>query len=420
MLSLLQQRKYRIILAANFISLFGSGLSHAGMIWYVLEQTHSESAVALLVALITVPSLFFLPFSGLLIDRVDRRHLTMVLDIGRGLVVATMAVSAWTGHLRLWQLYAMGVLLGIGAFIYWPALSALIQEVVGTREMIQVNALLMGAAQGGWMIAGTAVGLLYKSYGIAGIFTLDALTYAVSALLYFHLRRGKYLGYRKEHAGETVGSFAHEMAAGLRYSLGHRPVLIVGTTAALFQAAMLSQNVLTAPLNEKLLRSGAMGFGLCNAGWSLGAIVASGAAASTFGRGGRAVQTLWLALSLTGAVCLVLPFSQVLPVAVLLYFLMGSGRGVAGVSIATAMMQEVPRRVMGRTQNLFTFAGVLLQLLMTFGVGWLAEHIHLAMGFLLVGGTYLAGSALSYSLRRHTFPVPEPEAPAVIVGHEEG
>lgn len=420
MLSLLRQRKYRIILAANFISLFGSGLSHAGMIWYVLERTRSESAVALLVAVITVPSLFFLPFTGLLIDRVDRRHLAMVLDVGRGAVVAALAASAWSGHLRLWQLYAMGVLLGIGVFIYWPTLSALIQEMVEGRETVQVNALLMGAAQGGWMIAGTLVGLLYGSYGLAGVLTVDALSYAVSAFLYFRLRRGKNLAYRKQHEGETVGSFAHELAGGLRYTLGHKPVLIVGTTAALFQAAMMSQNVLTAPLNDKLLRSGAVGFGLCNAGWSLGAILASGAAGSAFRGETRAVQALWLALSLTGAACLVLPFSQVLAVAVLLYFLMGGGRGLAGVAIGTAMMQEVPRHVMGRTQNLFTCAGILLQLLMTFGVGWLAEHVHLATGFLLVGGAYLAGSALSYNIRTHTFPIPEPEPETIIVTHEEG
>ncbi len=420
MLSLLQQRKYRVILAANFISLFGSGLNHAGIIWYVLQQTGSESAVALLVGLITVPSLFFLPFTGLLIDRVDRRYLVIALDMGRGAVVAAVAAGAWTGHLRLWQVYAMGVVLGIGAFIYWPTLSALIQEMVETRDALQMNALLMGAAQGGWMVAGTVVGLLYGRHGIAGVLTIDAVTYAASAVLFYRLRRGKNLSYRKHLAAETVGSFAHELAAGVRYVRDNQPVLTLGTVAALFQAAMLSQNVLTAPLNDKILRSGAVGFGLCNAGWSLGAILASGAAGAAFRRESRVTHVLWLALGLTGTACLALPFSRFLAAAVALYVLMGGGRGLTGVAIATGLMREVPRSVMGRTQNLFTFAGILMQLMMTFGVGWLSERVHLAAGFLLVGGAYLAGSVLSHSLRAHAPVFPESEVEPVIVGHEEG
>ncbi len=408
MLSLLRERRYRIVLAANFISLMGSGLSHAGIIWYVLQETHSESAVALLVGLITVPSLLFLPFTGLLIDRVDRRHLSIILDVSRGLLVALVAAGAWQGRLPLWQIYAMGSFLGIGGFIYWPNLAALIQELVDDKDAMPVNALLMGAAQAGWMLAGAVVGFLYGIWGIAGVLTIDAITYAVSAFLYFTLRRGKNLSYQRKHEGETVGGFAHELAAGVRYTLGRRPLLVLGAASALFQAAMLSQNVITAPLNDKVLRSGAWGYGLCNAGWSLGAILSSGAAGAAFRRrperyapGGRATQALWPALAVSGVACLVLPFSGFLAVAVILYVFMGGGRGLAGVAISTTLMHEVPRHVMGRTQNLFTFAGILLQLVMTFGAGWLAENVHIATGFFLVGGAYLAGAALAHGLSGH-------------------
>jgi len=418
MVSLLAQRKYRIILAANFISLFGSGLNSAGTIWYVLSRTGSEGAVALLVVLTTVPSLFFLPFTGLLIDRVDRRHLCLVLDVTRALAVGAVALATYTGRLQLWHLYALSTLVGIGMFIYWPNLSALIQEVVEGRDLVGVNALLMGAAQSGWMLAGTLVGLLYGRFGIGGILAVDALTYAASATLYYRLRRGKCVSYRKRHEQETVGTFAHELAAGLRYALRHRAVLVVGTASALFHAAMISQNVVTAPLNEKILKAGAVGYGLCNAGWSLGAIVSS-AASATFRNQGRATQALWLALGLSGSACLVMPFSGLLAFAVLLYFLMGVGRGLAGVSISTALMQQVPKHVMGRTQNLFSFASIPLQMGMTFGAGWLAQHLGLAAAFFLIGSTYLGASALSYGIREHAAPLPAAEPQTVMVGHEE-
>ncbi len=419
MLSLLRRRPYRIILTANFISLFGSGLNHAGIIWYVLEQTHSEKAVALLISVITLPSLFVLPFTGVLIDRLDRRYTSIALDVARGVAIAAVAYLAFTGQVRVWHIYAMGVALGLGAFMFWPNMSALTQEMVTAQDVVAVNALVMGGAQGGWMIAGSVVGFLYEHIGLGGVLAMDAASYAVSALLMLSLRKGKHLVYHDQKPF-SLSSFNQEFIAGVRYSLANRRVLIIGTVSAVFTAAMMSQNVLTAPLNRYILGSGATGFGYCNAGWSLGAILASGFAGTALRHGRKEIKVLWVALILTGLACAGLPYSAVLPVAVFLYFIMGSGRGMAGVSIGSALMHEVPKSLMGRTQNVFMFAGIALQLMMTMGVGWLTEHISLVLGFFVVGGAYLASGLLATRVAREPAPTPPLEEPLEpVVAHIE-
>lgn len=420
MLSLLRRRTYRIILTANFISLFGSGLNHAAIIWYVLDQTHSEKAVALLVAVITLPSLFVLPFTGLVIDRSDRRYTSIALDVFRGAAVAAVALLAFRGQVHLWPIYAMGVVLGLGAFMFWPNMAALTQEMVTARDVVPVNALVMGGAQAGWMIAGSMVGFLYRSLGLGGVLAMDAASYALSALLLLRLRRGKHLVYHEDDgAALAMRSFLQEFAAGLRYTLERRRVLIFGTVSALFTAAMMSQNVLTAPLNRYILRSGAAGFGFCNAGWSLGAILSSGFAGTALRHGRKEVKLLWIALIVAGLACAGLPYSAVLAVAVALYFVMGSGRGLAGIAIGSALMHEVPKKLMGRTQNVFTFAGIVLQLLLTMAVGWLSEHFSLALGFFVVGGAYLAGGLLSISVAREPAPTRLVSPLEPVVAHVE-
>src|SRR5207245_6827522 len=62
------------------------------------------------------------------------------------------------------------------------------------------------------------------------------------------------------------------------------------------------------------------------------------------------------------AVCMTTsPFSRVLAIAVLLYGLMGSARGISGVAMNTGLMEQVPSHFMGRVQNTFYFAGTLLR-----------------------------------------------------------
>jgi MFS family permease len=177
-------------------------------------------------------------------------------------------------------------------------------------------------------------------------------------------------------------------------------VLILGMVAALFTAAMMSQNVLTAPFSDKILKAGAVGFGYCNAGWSLGAIFVSILAGTLLRHSSGHLWVLSVSLILSGVACVVLPHYAVLAIGVAGYIVMGSGRGMAGVGINSALMHEVPRQLMGRTQNVINFTAIAMQLVLTMAVGWLGQHIGLATGFYAVASFYLAGGLLAVAVAR--------------------
>ncbi len=72
--------------------------------------------------------------------------------------------------------------------------------------------------------------------------------------------------------------------------------------------------------------------------------------------------------------------------AVLLYGLMGSARGVSGVAMNTSLMEQVPPHFMGRVQNTFYFFGTFLQV--GLAVGWIASRVSLAAGFAAIAAVY--------------------------------
>src|SRR5262244_4048946 len=98
---LLQHRGLRLIFIANFVSMIGSGMNTAAVTWFILQATHSEMSLSTLVVLQTVPALLMLPFTGVIIDREDRRRLVMVLDPFRGAVIFTVAVFAFRNRVQV-------------------------------------------------------------------------------------------------------------------------------------------------------------------------------------------------------------------------------------------------------------------------------------------------------------------------------
>jgi hypothetical protein len=82
------------------------------------------------------------------------------------------------------------------------------------------------------------------------------------------------------------------------------------------------------------------------------------------------------------------PFSPWLAMAVILYGLMGSARGVSGVAMNTSLMEQVPPQFMGRVQNTFYFFGTFLQVALGLAVGWIASRISLTAGFGVIAAVY--------------------------------
>src|SRR5438132_4713203 len=180
MRDLFSNRSLRFLFAANFVSMVGSGMNTAAVNWYLLQATHSEQLLGWLVVAQACPSLLLMPFSGVIVDREDRRHIVMFLDAARALMILVVAVLALHGTVHVWQLFSMSVLVSTGFWMFWPTITALLQELTPEAQFAQSNAMLLAGFQAGWMVAGAIVGFVYGRIGIGGILIIDLFTYVFS------------------------------------------------------------------------------------------------------------------------------------------------------------------------------------------------------------------------------------------------
>jgi len=417
------QRAFRFFFTAMFVSLFGSGMNFIGVSWYIMSATHSTVAVSWQVIVVTLPGLVVPFLGGVLIDRYDRRYLGVLLDLARGVAVLATAYIAWRRDLQIWHLYLMTLITGTGSAMYWANVNALVQEVIPPSQFTGANATVLVGVQTGMLLAGTFVGFVYDHVGIAGILFIDGLTYFVSAYCLYSLRSGyvsplMHRQYPREfsesregtaqaletgenpevvEAGLSLEIFS-DMKAGFGY-LREQPVVVaLGVTHAMLMASIVSSNVVVVALADQLLHSGARGFGFIEAGWAIGAIVGGIIASQLPQRLRLPLYVLAVAGMALGHVAV--PFVVFLFGATILQGCFGFFRALAGIVAQSSLMAIVPKQFMGRTQSAFAILATVLQLAMSFSLGWIAERFTIATGFFLLATLYAGATATAFRARR--------------------
>jgi MFS transporter len=279
------------------------------------------------------------------------------------------------------------------------------------------------AVQGGMAAAGALVGFIYERAGLAGILGIDGTTYLISAICLLLLRHGYYAPreiqntrlvsssptieappemteptlMRTDGTGPGVSGIFADIAEGLAYLRQQPRVLALGFTYACMMAGVISANILVVALAKDLLSAGATGYGWIEAGWAFGAIVGGLAAGSVARKNPYGVLILALATLAVGHT--LFPYARSLALAIAMNALFGVCRALGGVLTQTAIMAAVPRHLMGRTQSAFSVIGTVLQVGMSFALGWFAEHATLSIAFVLLGAIYGGGAVAALRVR---------------------
>ena len=120
----LRHRNFRLLWTSQLVSMAGSMMQNAVILWHVSLLVPAEQrglALGMVGLVKVVPIVGFSVVSGVVADAVDRRRLMLVTQIGMALCAAALALIAFGGTRTLWPLYLLAALSSAG---YGPPPSA--------------------------------------------------------------------------------------------------------------------------------------------------------------------------------------------------------------------------------------------------------------------------------------------------------
>ena len=183
--SSLGTRNYRYYYAGQGVSLIGTWMQSIAQSWVVYTKTHSGFDVGLIVALQTLPILLLGPVGGTMADRYGKYRLLFWTQAAAGVQALVLAGIDLSGHLQLWELYSMAVVLGLVNAIDNPTRQTFIMEMVGrdqlanavTLSTVMVNvARAIGPAIAGVLIATVGSGWCFLANGVSFAFVVASLS----------------------------------------------------------------------------------------------------------------------------------------------------------------------------------------------------------------------------------------------------
>ena len=215
---ILQNANFRWLWGGQVVSLLGDWFNLIASAILIAELTDSGIALGVLFTIRMLAPFVVAPIAGVFADRYNRKHLLIITDLVRAVVVLGFLFVQDAND--IWLLYVLTTLLfGVSGF-FSPARSAILPDITSAQELGTANTL--GAASWSVMLAvGAAIGGLTTGlFGSQTAFVIDGFTFAISAGLLLKIK----LPSSSSAAGGTSGG---ARLTALRYMLQHPDILII-------------------------------------------------------------------------------------------------------------------------------------------------------------------------------------------------
>jgi MFS family permease len=260
-----RERAFVWLWSGQTISQFGEQFSGLAIPVLAVLVLHAEAfQLGLLNAASTLAFLLVSLPAGAWIDRMLKRRVMIVADLGRAVMLAVIPLLWWLGVLQLWHLIVVAVIVGIGSVFFDVSYQSYIPFIVESRQVPDANSKLEASFQvariGGPALAGALLAVLAAPI----VLLADAISYLVSALALSRIRDREIVSDPSERLG-----LGHEIAEGVRFVAG-QPLIrrVVGSTAFSNFFGVMSMTLL--PL--LLLKTLNLGTGTLGIIYSVGAV----------------------------------------------------------------------------------------------------------------------------------------------------
>jgi MFS family permease len=343
-------RGFRWLFSSAIVSNAGDGIALSAGPLLVASQTRDPLLVSMALLAQVLPALLFGFLAGAAADRIDRRRIVVGINLGRAVVLAVLAATIASGTVNIAVVLGTLFVLGTAETFADVASSSLLPRVVPRADLGIANARMQGAQLLTNQLLTPPVGAFLFALGMALPFATNAACFALGSVLVSRVVLTREL---ERDEPRQRPSLRADMAEGLRWLIGHRPMRTLALTILAFNVTFgAAWSVLVLYASERLGMD-AVGFGLITTAIALGGLIG----AATYGRLAAAfspgnIMRVGLVIETFTHLTLALTRSPVVALVTMVIF--GAHAFVWGTTATTVRQRAVPDGLLGRVTGVYT------------------------------------------------------------------
>jgi MFS family permease len=406
----LRVRTFRWYWLTQWPVLIGTWMQIVALGYFVLQVTHSTTAVSVVAAADGIPAVVLSVSGGVLADRYPRRRILLVTQSVLGVSAGTLGVLAVTGVAGFWSILAVAVVFGAADAMDLPTRQALIGDLV-ERDLVMSAVALGSVAMSASRIVGPSLaGVLIALVGPGACFLWLSVSYlgplVVLAVVIPDIAPAS--RERRSAAAESVRA----VVGALRDPLV-RPLVVSASALSFFGVSYMPFLPVYA---TSVLHSDARVLGLLYSTGGVGGLVA-GLILASLGRGSQRVRMLFAGGIVYAAGLFTLSHSGILGISLPALVAISFGFLAMNTSMMTLIQTETDPALRGRLLGVYALVFAGLQPLGTLLYG-VVSHVVPLFDAIGVGGL-LVGATAIYAATRPALRALAPRARPVELGDSD-
>ena len=383
-----QQKAFRRLWLAQFVSIFGDFLALFAVISLITYRWHGNPVQVTVVSLAFVlPMAIVGPPAGVFVDRWNVKRVMIASDLIRAaLVVLLLFVT------NVRQIAAIFFALSTVSSFFAPAQSVTLRTLVPPEGLLAANALMSQAFYVVRLVSPALAGVLVAVLTEKSCFYLDAASFVFSAVMISTLSIVRPSLINKE---KTLRALTDDFIAGNKFIFTHSALAFVFTAMAAALFVLSSFSPLVSIYIRDFLFAGPVWFGIISAMVGVGMILAAQLVTRMIQNRPKTNAVLG-GLAGLGLGAALLGVFRNIPLASVSTFTIGFAIAFVLVPEQTLMQQETPPDMMGRVSSTFLSLISIAQGLGLLLSGYLAEKLGVRQLFVACGAGAILIAAIGY------------------------
>lgn len=185
---LLHEKQYLKVIAANIVSRFGDSVDAIAFGWLVYTLTGSKEWLVVILAINQIPTILFQPFTGALMNKLNKKRLLVFCDISRGLIVFLIGLLFILHCINPWSLMLLSFLNFTIGSVRMPCGLSIIPKILKKEHYGFAMSTNQSMSRISELIGLGSSGLLIALCGAGGAVLIDGCSFILSGAILILLK----------------------------------------------------------------------------------------------------------------------------------------------------------------------------------------------------------------------------------------